>query len=161
MKIEVKCKSTNMKLSALNYFNKISDTPKCRHKDDLVLVAKKGQQAVLSCDMDADLLSDIKFRWTFNASDVERFVEVGFMGRMCTVYHENFKERKIEQEGSVSRLIFTPRSSNDFGTFICSAENRVGEGDPCTFILLPVGQTKDPRNCFLSNVTSSSAEVGI
>ena len=79
VEIEVKCKLTNMKMSSLNYLYIISDSPKCRHKDDMVLVVKKGQQAVLSCNMDAHPLSNIKFRWTFNASDVERFVEVSLI----------------------------------------------------------------------------------
>ena len=83
MEIEVKCKlTTNMKINVLNHLYIISHSPKCRNKDDMILVVKKGQQAVLSCDMDADPLSDIKFRWTFNASDVERFVEVSLIQRM-------------------------------------------------------------------------------
>ena len=53
MKIEVKCKLIIKKITAINQFYIVSDTPKCKHKKDIILVMKRGQQAVLSSDMDA------------------------------------------------------------------------------------------------------------
>ena len=68
-------------MDAMNHLYIISDTPKCKSKEGKTLVVKRNHQVVLSCDMDADPLSDIRFRWTFNTSDTKKIVKVKHMER--------------------------------------------------------------------------------
>ena len=158
--MKVKCEEINEKTSALNHPDIFSDSPKCKHKAKKILVVRRNQQVVLTCDMDADPLSQINFRWTFNTSNPE-LIKVGKINTYDILFiNKHFKKERVEEKGSVSRLILTPISGRDFGTFVCSAENGVGKGEPCIFKVLPIGQMRRPRNCSFSSVSSTSAKVG-
>ena len=66
----------------MNHLYITSDTPKCKRKEVKTLLVRRNHQVVLSCVMDADPLSDIRFRWTFNTSDIEKKVKVKTVRKM-------------------------------------------------------------------------------
>ena len=48
--------------------------PVCKEKEHLIFESSKHEPVVFSCEMDANPLSDINFKWTFNNS--ERFIQI-------------------------------------------------------------------------------------
>ena len=51
-----------------------SDTPVCKEKEKLIFVSSKHEPVMFPCKMDANPVSDLHFKWTFNNS--ENFLKI-------------------------------------------------------------------------------------
>ena len=67
--------------------------------------------------------------------------------------------REVDSAQS-SQLVFTPRTETQYGSMWCSANNSVGTGPPCVYIILPPGLTTYSPACFALNITTRSFQVG-
>ena len=86
----------------------------------------KAELVDIVCRVEANP-SEVQFRWTFNNSaELIRVPNV-----------------RAVSEGSRSTLSYTPQTSMDYGTLLCSASNTVGEQrKPCVFHIILAGMIK-------------------
>ncbi|KAJ1526188.1 hypothetical protein ONE63_009347 [Megalurothrips usitatus] len=86
-------------------------SPRCRQGfDNRRVGALKGTPVQVRCEVLAEP-ADVRFSWTFNRSKD---------GSVAVPAH------KVETNGTVSYLAYTPNGDNDFGTLGCWASNSVG-----------------------------------
>ena len=86
----------------------------------------KAELVDIVCRVEANP-SEVQFRWTFNNSaELIRVPNV-----------------RAVSEGSRSTLSYTPQTSMDYGTLLCSASNTVGEQrKPCVFHIILAGMNQ-------------------
>ena len=75
LNIVVKCKNRFNLQSTLICFI-ILDLPVCKTNQETILVVKRNQLAVLSCEMDANPIFNMKFSWTFNTTNFSSNLKV-------------------------------------------------------------------------------------
>lgn len=88
--------------------------------------ALKHETISLVCEVDASPTS-VSFHWTFNSS-----------GDLSDI-----PSTKYSNEGTLSRLNYTPSSDMDYGTLGCWASNIVGPSkQPCIYQVIAAGSSK-------------------
>ena len=103
----------------------ISDVPVCRNADPVVLGVGNGEMVDVFCDVVANPNVDA-FHWAFNNSAGLIHVPAG---------------RATTQNGTRSKLTYTPRNNKDYGTLMCEAKNEVGKQKaPCIFHIILAGE---------------------
>ncbi|XP_076283532.1 hemicentin-1 isoform X1 [Lasioglossum baleicum] len=101
--------------------------------------ASKHETISLVCEVEANPTS-ISFQWTFNSS-----------GDLTDI-----PSTKFTNEGTSSRLIYTPTSDTDYGTLGCWASNVVGlSKQPCLYQVIATGKPYPLQNCTAQNQTGS------
>ena len=86
----------------------------------------RGEVVSINCSVSANPGQDLVFRWTFNN----------------TSELANIQDTRFSQNGTVSRLIYSPYHELDYGTILCWAANHLGEQeDPCTYHIIPAGKS--------------------
>ena len=102
-----------------------SDVPVCRNADPVVLGVGNGEMVDVFCDVVANPNVDA-FHWAFNNSAGLIHVPAG---------------RATTQNGTRSKLTYTPRNNKDYGTLMCEAKNEVGKQKaPCIFHIILAGE---------------------
>ncbi|KAK9301867.1 hypothetical protein QLX08_005927 [Tetragonisca angustula] len=101
--------------------------------------ALKHETISLVCEVDASPTS-VSFHWTFNSS-----------GDLTDI-----PSTKYSNEGTSSRLNYTPSSDMDYGTLGCWASNIVGPSkQPCLYQVIAAGRPYPLQNCTAFNQTGS------
>ncbi|XP_076234182.1 fasciclin-2 isoform X4 [Calliopsis andreniformis] len=101
--------------------------------------ALKHETISLVCEVEASPTS-VTFHWTFNSS--------GDLTDIPSTTYTN--------EGTSSRLNYTPSSDMDYGTLSCWASNIVGPSkQPCLYQVIPAGRPYPLQNCTAYNQTGS------
>ena len=98
----------------------------------------------IMCEVMAHNNKDLTYHWIFNTS------------------HEiiDIQQSDIKVNGSVSLVSYIPRTSHDYGSLLCWADNHVGrQAEPCVFQLLPVTTPGNVGNCRVQNVGIRELEV--
>ena len=54
----------------------ILDLPVCKTNQETILMVKRNQLAVISCEMDANPTFNMKFSWTFNTTNFSSSLKV-------------------------------------------------------------------------------------
>ena len=100
-----------------------ADVPVCANPEPEIYGVSKAELVDIVCRVEANP-SEVQFRWTFNNSaELIRVPNV-----------------RAVSEGSRSTLSYTPQTSMDYGTLLCSASNTVGEQrKPCVFHIILAG----------------------
>ena len=103
----------------------ITDVPVCRNAEPVVLGVGNGEMVDVFCDVVANPNVDA-FHWAFNNSAGLIHVPAG---------------RANTQNGTRSKLTYTPRNNKDYGTLMCEAKNEVGkQKQPCIFHIILAGK---------------------
>ncbi|XP_053985490.1 nephrin-like [Hylaeus anthracinus] len=101
--------------------------------------ALKHETISLVCEVEANPTS-VTFHWTFNSS-----------GDL-----NDIPSTKYTNEGTSSRLNYTPSSDMDYGTLGCWARNVVGSSkQPCLYQVIAAGRPYPLQNCTAYNQTGS------
>ncbi|XP_072390735.1 neural cell adhesion molecule 1 isoform X2 [Diabrotica undecimpunctata] len=111
--------------------------PRCKKGYEIMRVgALPFETLVVQCHVDA--IPDVaRFSWTYNTSRGVLPIQGG----------------KMENEGNVSILRFTP-GSDDVESLACWATNSVGRQEkPCLFFIVPAEAPESPRSCLVRNAT--------
>ena len=112
-------------LASLKYNFLFSDVPVCNNADPIVLGVGNGEMVDVFCDVVANPNVDA-FHWAFNNSAGLIHVPAG---------------RATTQNGTRSKLTYTPRNNKDYGTLMCEAKNEVGnQKQPCIFHIILAGE---------------------
>ncbi|CAL7951233.1 unnamed protein product [Xylocopa violacea] len=102
--------------------------------------ASKHETISLVCEVEASPTS-VTFYWTFNTS-----------GDLTDI-----PSTKYSNEGTSSRLDYTPSSDMDYGTLGCWASNLVGPSkQPCLYRVIAAGRPYPLQNCTVHDRTGSS-----
>lgn len=115
-------------------------SPRCKKGFETMRVgALSFESLVVQCHVDA-IPEVTRFSWTYNTS----------RGVLPV------KGAKIENEGQVSTLHFTP-ATDDLESLSCWATNSIGrQQEPCKFFIVPAEPPESPRNCIVRNATQYS-----
>ncbi|GLV36530.1 sidestep IV [Carabus blaptoides fortunei] len=117
--------------------------PVCKDDREELYGALKQETVALRCEVDANP-AFVTFHWTFNNS-----------GDLTDVPPSRFTN-----EGTMSRLNYTPVSDMDYGTLACWGVNDVGrQRTPCVFQVVAAGRPFPLLNCTVVNQTSDSLQV--
>ncbi|XP_003707375.2 nephrin isoform X2 [Megachile rotundata] len=101
--------------------------------------ALKHETISLVCEVEASPTT-VTFHWTFNSS-----------GDLTDI-----PSTKYTNEGTSSRLNYTPSSDMDYGTLGCWANNEVGPSrQPCIYQVIAAGRPYPLQNCTAYNQTGS------
>nr|XP_031846620.1 uncharacterized protein LOC116433066 [Nomia melanderi] len=101
--------------------------------------ASKHETISLVCEVEA-IPTTISFQWTFNSS-----------GDLTDI-----PSTKFTNEGTSSRLTYTPSSDMDYGTLGCWASNVVGlSKQPCLYQVIATGKPYPLQNCTAQNQSGS------
>lgn len=101
-----------------------ADVPVCKDEREELYGALKQETVALRCEVDANPAL-VTFHWTFNNSGDLTEVPPGI----------------FTNEGTVSRLNYTPVSDMDYGTLACWGVNEVGhQRTPCVFQVVAAGK---------------------
>ena len=108
------CKASNQEgsKSSLTKPLVVSFPPVCRDQPRSLRVSLH-QQVAVSCRVLAVPSSNVSFKWNFKAVEEDAVVEI--LGN------------QTKMNNLSSELKYTPRSTNDFGTLLCWADNGVEE----------------------------------
>ena len=131
------CKASNQEgsKSSLTKPLVVSFPPVCRDQPRSLRVSLH-QQVAVGCRVLAVPSSNVSFKWDFKAVEEDAVVEI--LGN------------QTKMSNLSSELKYMPRSTNDFGTLLCWADNGVGQmSKPCTIDLLPFSPPSPPHNCTL------------
>ena len=111
----------------LNHFHPlIPDKPICSLDQKKIYGVARGEVVSINCSVSANPGQDLVFRWTFNN----------------TSELANIQDTRFSQNGTVSRLIYSPYHELDYGTILCWAANVLGEQEePCTYHIIPAGNS--------------------
>ena len=126
------CKNFNPWLSYLysnvNHFHPlIPDKPICSLDQKKIYGVARGEVVSINCSVSANPGKDSVFRWTFNN----------------TSELANIQDTRFSQNGTMSRLIYSPYHELDYGTILCWAANELGEQEePCTYHIIPAGTVR-------------------
>lgn len=106
--------------------------PICSLDQKKIYGVARGEVVSINCSVSANPGQDLVFRWTFNN----------------TSELANIQDTRFSQNGTVSRLIYSPYHELDYGTILCWAANVLGEQEePCTYHIIPAGPPEPPGNC--------------
>jgi len=109
--------------------------PICSLDQKKIYGVARGEVVSINCSVSANPGKDLVFRWTFNN----------------TSELANIQDNRFSQNGTMSRLIYSPYHELDYGTILCWATNKLGEQEePCTFHIIPAGPPEPPLNCFIN-----------
>ncbi|XP_012345522.1 hemicentin-1-like [Apis florea] len=101
--------------------------------------ALKHETIGLVCEVEANPTT-VTFHWTFNSS-----------GDLADI-----PSAKYTNEGTSSKLNYTPSSDMDYGTLGCWASNAVGPSkQPCLYQVIAAGRPYPLQNCTAYNQTGS------
>jgi len=114
--------------------------PVCANPEPEIYGVSKAELVDIVCRVEANP-SEVQFRWTFNNSaELIRVPNV-----------------RAVSEGSRSTLSYTPQTSMDYGTLLCSASNTVGEQrKPCVFHIILAVSPEPVENCSVINKSSET-----
>ena len=102
----------------------IPDKPICSVDQKKIYGVARGEVVSINCSVSANPGQDLVFRWTFNN----------------TSELASIQSTRFTQNGTISRLIYSPYHELDYGTILCWAANNLGQQeDPCTFHIIPAG----------------------
>lgn len=100
------------------------DVPTCKDDREELYGALKQETVALRCEVDANP-TPVTFHWTFNNSGDQTEVPTP----------------RFTNEGTMSRLNYTPVSDMDYGTLSCWGTNDVGQQrTPCVFQVVAAGK---------------------
>nr|XP_034177906.1 hemicentin-1-like isoform X1 [Osmia lignaria] len=105
--------------------------------------ALKHETISLVCEVEASPTT-VTFHWTFNSS-----------GDLTDI-----PSTKYTNEGTSSRLNYTPSSDMDYGTLGCWASNIIGSSkQPCIYQVIAAGRPYPLQNCTAHNQTGSWIKI--
>ncbi|GIY22407.1 uncharacterized protein CDAR_591121 [Caerostris darwini] len=115
----------------LNVYYLLSDVPRCKSSKNGTFSVGKNENVSMVCEVDSNP-SDVSFSWTYN----------GIKSLSSYQYRNN---------GTLSVATITPRSSRDYGVYMCSSKNYIGnQRKPCLFRIIPPGPPEPPKECNLT-----------
>ncbi|XP_015787996.1 protein turtle-like isoform X2 [Tetranychus urticae] len=122
---------------------KVNHSPVCVKDQKTIYIAGLGETVRISCSIEAEP-SQVEIIWKIN----DTLLDEG-------VYPFQPGTAKLS-----SNLLYQPRRSDDYGTLMCLAKNRVGTiKEPCQFIVMPAGRPERMVNCLVSNQTGESLVI--
>ena len=99
------------------------DVPVCKTPKPKIYGVSKRELVNVLCQVEANP-PEVEFKWTFNNSAEMIKVPVG----------------RSQDNRSSSVLSYTPLTTMDFGTIMCTATNMVGaQNSPCVFHIIMAG----------------------
>ncbi|KAG5886152.1 hypothetical protein JTB14_018530 [Gonioctena quinquepunctata] len=119
------------------YELRVQYAPRCKKGYEIMRVgALPFETLMVQCHVDS--IPDVtRFSWTYNTSRGVLPVQGG----------------KMENQGNVSILHFTP-GSDDVESLACWAANSVGrQRNPCLFFIVPADVPESPKSCILRNAS--------
>ncbi|XP_011689021.1 PREDICTED: neural cell adhesion molecule 1-B isoform X2 [Wasmannia auropunctata] len=116
--------------------------PRCREDGKRREITVARHDTVwLQCVVEALPNDYVRFSWTYNST----------VGDVLPIPNS-----RIESQGLVSVLEYTPNTETDYGTLACWASNSIGrQRTPCIFNIVPAKPPQPPLDCALHNETSS------
>ncbi|XP_076547523.1 motor axon guidance molcule sidestep isoform X3 [Osmia lignaria lignaria] len=123
-------------------FIRMKYAPRCKvGYEGREITAGRRETVSLRCEVDAVPTDAVRFSWTYN----------GTRGDVLPMPNS-----RVQNNGLVSVLEYTPSADTDFGTLACWASNSVGrQRTPCIFNIVPGKPPQPPLDCSLHNETSS------
>ncbi|GFR11065.1 uncharacterized protein TNCT_562692 [Trichonephila clavata] len=116
---------------------KVKYAPVCRHPSVAVHGVARYEAVNVSCEVEADP-PQVSFRWALNN----------------TV--ENIDIPSQSSEGTISTVVYTPRTMLGYGALLCWAQNNIGhQKDPCIIRIIPAGPPESVKSCTVSNQSVS------
>ncbi|GFW00834.1 hypothetical protein TNCV_1760721 [Trichonephila clavipes] len=116
---------------------KVKYAPVCRHPSIAVHGVARYEAVNVSCEVEADP-PQVSFRWALNN----------------TV--ENIDIPSQSSEGTISTVVYTPRTMLGYGALLCWAQNSIGhQKDPCIIRIIPAGPPESVKSCTVSNQSVS------
>ena len=107
------------------WFPDVADVPVCQSPQPRIYGVSKKEPVNVLCQVEANP-AEVDFKWTFNNSAEMIRVPPG---------------RSLDNQ-STSLLSYTPLTTMDFGTIMCSASNMVGvQTRPCVFHIIMAGKS--------------------
>ena len=122
----------------------VTDEPVCKEGQESVYYVALNKRVDIMCEVLSHPDKDLTYHWVFNTS------------------HEiiDIQQEDITVMGSASLVRYIPRTSHDYGSLLCWADNYVGrQAHPCVFQLLPVTTPGNVGNCGVQNVGIRELEV--
>ncbi|KAG7159873.1 putative Immunoglobulin domain-containing protein 5, partial [Homarus americanus] len=108
-------------------------SPVCSSGQVSTFAVGRYEDAEVTCTVEANPVLK-SFQWTFNNTADTIDVPKG----------------RYTSTGSQSIITYTPMTSLDYGTLLCSATNPIGtQKDPCVFHILPAGTSGGLSQVFL------------
>ncbi|CAH1392855.1 unnamed protein product [Nezara viridula] len=124
-------------------FLRIQYAPVCVYTEPVIVGASLEEAVKVKCLVSADP-TDLSFFWQFNNSG------------------ESFQvapSRYATSNGTISELIYTPKSERDYGTLTCSASNSIGrQAEPCLFQVVPATKPGPLHNCTLRSTVNTTGD---
>ncbi|XP_024215240.2 uncharacterized protein [Halyomorpha halys] len=122
---------------------RIQYAPVCVYTEPVIVGASLEEAVKVKCVVSADP-TDLSFFWQFNNSG------------------ESFQvapSRYATSNGTVSELVYTPKSERDYGTLTCSASNSIGrQAEPCLFQVVPATKPGPLHNCTLRSTVNTTGD---
>ena len=107
------------------HFDYVADKPMCRIQQKDSYGGTKGVTSEVECHVEAKP-AVTSFRWAFNATGEPVPVTSG--------------TSRTTADGSISVLMYTPRTESDFGQLLCWATNPMGtQSQPCVYHFYAAG----------------------
>ncbi|KAG7175283.1 hypothetical protein Hamer_G001334, partial [Homarus americanus] len=120
-----------------------SDSPICAgDKRERTQGAARGSTAAVKCTVEAEPDHDLNWTWIRKRADGS---------------DEEVPQEDVRSEGLTSSVFLTPNTPDDYGRFLCLAENVVGrQRAACVVNLVPAGPPDTPTNCSVAPADSST-----
>ncbi|KAH7642122.1 hypothetical protein HUG17_5167 [Dermatophagoides farinae] len=180
------CAASNPEgISASNkVFLNVHFAPLCKPTQTIIYGVARTEQIHVSCEVEAEPVTPIQFRWFFNNSlesyelsrkdysleilapnsSIEKskkffnnphiLSQLSLENVFSTIASMNHHE---EPSVARSNATYSPRSRIGYGLLYCMAENSVGnQRDPCIFKIVEAGPPNSVHDCRIVNVTMAS-----
>ena len=118
----------------------VTDEPVCKEGQQSVYYVALNKRVDIMCEVMAHPHNDLTYHWMLNTT---------------------YETIDIQQSDIIgSHVSYVPRTSHDYGSLLCWADNHVGrQAEPCVFQLLPVTIPGNVGNCRVQNVGIRELEV--
>ncbi|CAG0879941.1 unnamed protein product [Cyprideis torosa] len=101
------------------------------------------EEANITCHVSA-VPPPFAFRWTFNKSSTEL----------------DLPSSTYTFLGHTSVLRYSPKTDQDYGSLLCTAENEIGVQEvPCHYHIISIGKPDPPQNCNIIHQANESVQV--
>ena len=109
-----------------NFHPLIPDKPICSLDQKKIYGVTRWEVVSKNCSVSANPCQDLVFSWTFNNTSELAYIQ----------------DTRFSQNGTVSRLIYSPYHKLDYGTILCWAANVLAEQEePCTYHIIHEGNS--------------------
>ncbi|XP_011496535.1 PREDICTED: cell surface glycoprotein MUC18 [Ceratosolen solmsi marchali] len=123
---------------------RVQFAPICKRKEVTIIGASLEESVRVRCEVEADP-AEVDFVWEFNNSG------------------ENFDVALAKfdgNNGTLSDLVYTPKSERDYGALTCWGRNPIGkQAAPCVYQIIPAIKPSPLSNCTTKSSLNQTTEM--